>query len=100
MHTRKEYMEHRCTFAEYYGEIVKEAGISYAESALLPRIKAALRNGDEHLNTIPHRLWDIRAAQTRHILTPIFKARGDGYSMAGGVCVHKEAARIAAERIV
>lgn len=97
--TRKDYMENRVTFEEYYGAIVKEAGISYANSSLLPRVKAALEAGDEHLNTISLQVWDQQAIGTQNIVARVMKEHGDTYSLAGGVCVHKTAAKLAAEEL-
>lgn len=92
MITRKEYMDGKASFAEYYGEIAREAHISYANSPLLPRVIDALAKGDAHLNTIPLHRWDAVGVYTMKILAPIFKAHGDGWSLAGSVCVHKQAA--------
>ncbi|MGE3483472.1 MAG: hypothetical protein AB7L09_01950 [Nitrospira sp.] len=97
MLTRKQYMDGECTHDDYYLEIAREAGISYAKSDMLPRVKACLARGDEHLNDIPLREWDARGrAIVRHVQAPM-KARGDYVTPAGLVCVVKAAARHAAE---
>jgi hypothetical protein len=64
---------------------------------MLPRIKAALAAGDEHLNSIHLNWWDSQGVLVRHILAPLFKERGDCWSLAGSVCVLKAAAIAAAE---
>jgi hypothetical protein len=94
--TRKDYMENRLTHAEYYGLIAKEAGISYANSQELPRIKEAIST-DENLNNIPLSWWDKRANSTVSSVSKALKNHGDFYSLAGGVCVHKAAAIKAAK---
>ena len=93
---RSDYMAGKVTFEEFYASVAKVAGISYAQSDLLPRVKLALEAGDEHLNTIPLSVWDRRAAYTSAAVARSLKLHGDFYSLAGGVCVHKQAAKLAA----
>lgn len=95
--TRQDYMNKLVSHADYYRAIYREAHISYVNSDMLPRIKAALADGDEHLNTIPLWIWDGMSICTARILRPVFKAHGDFYSIAGGICAHKQAAIDAAE---
>ena len=95
MFTRQDYMDGAVTFEQYYTSIAEAAGISMAGSELMPDVKAALAAGDEHLNTIPIETWD-RIAAPRTWLATAFKAHGDFYSLAGGVCVYKQAAKNAA----
>jgi len=95
--TRKDYMNHQVTHRQYYASVAQLAGIDYSASYLLPRIKVALASGDEHLNTIPLAVWDIAAIQSQHVLTRSLREHGDSFSLGGGVCAHKEAARLAAE---
>ena len=92
MYTRADYMDKRCTHSEYYGEIVADAGIDFTNAPIMDRVREALASGDEHLNTIPLRTWDIMGAGLLWI-APHFKARKDTMSLAGLVCVAKEAAR-------
>lgn len=93
---RSAYMAGEVSFTEFYESVAKEAGISYENSSLLPRIKHALAAGDEHLNTIPLSEWNSMAAMTYGPLKHAFKLHGDTFSLAGGVCVHKAAAKKAA----
>ena len=90
--TRADYMNNLVTFAEYYRAIAKDAGISFKNSTMLPCIKRALANGDEHLNTIRLSEWDVLSICAKHATAPAFKAHGDWWSIAGGVCVAKQAA--------
>lgn len=96
--TRKDYMEGRVTHEQFYSSVAKTAGISFERSDLLPRVKAALEAGDEHLNSIPLALWDNRAANpvTRANISRALKEHGDFFSLAGGVCTLKQAAKNAA----
>lgn len=96
--TRSDYMNGRATHQGYYGAIVREAGISLATWHALERVKHALAVGDEHLNTIPLKLWDELAYRQRPAVEPVLREHGDFWSLAGGVCVAKEAARQAAQQ--
>ncbi len=97
--TRAEYLNKTVSFEDFYRAIAKDAGISFAGSDILPRVKRALASGDEHLNTIPLATWDIYAGAAKHATAPAFKAHGDSWSIAGGVCVAKQAAKDAAEGV-
>lgn len=98
MITREQYMKDHTLHHAYYLEVAHEAGIDYSKSSKLQRCIDALATGDEHLNTIPLREWDKAAAFTEDGIRRALKKRGDNYSMAGGVCVHKCAAIEAAKR--
>lgn len=82
----------------YYGEIV--AAIWPNGDAPLPcgldRIRAALATSDDTLRTIPLAAWDHVAMNTRRATEPELRKRGDSWSLGTGVCIAKEAARIAA----
>ena len=98
---RADYMNGIVTFSEFYGSVAKAAGVSLkGNPKLIARVKAALANGDEHLNTIPLSEWDILAAGAAPQIAASLKLHGDSYSLAGGVCVMKEAARRVAETVV
>lgn len=96
--SRADYMNGTVDFATYYRAVAKTAGISYAhaEPAFLARVKAALANGDEHLNTLPLSLWDKRGEGLIGI-GKAFKAHGDNDSLAGRVCILKQAAKDAVQ---
>ncbi len=97
--TRADYMNNKVSFREFYTAVAKDAGISFAKSDILPKVKAALAAGDEHLNTIPLRTWDLRATNsiTQNAITRALKLHGDYFSLAGGVSTLKVAAINAAE---
>lgn len=75
--TRQDYMEGKVTHTEFYLSVAKSAGISLKDSPILPRVKAALANGDAHLNTIPLQTWDLMAAWARPAITRALKEHGD-----------------------
>ncbi len=93
MHTRSDYMAGQCSHAEFYRAVNKTAGFIITDPRLLDRVRKALASGDEHLNTIPLRIWDGVAVNAQAALSRAFKAHGDFYSLAGGVCCAKQAAR-------
>jgi hypothetical protein len=98
MITRKDYLDGKATHAEYYRAVAKTAGVSYrkADSAFLQRVRAALDEGDEHLNTISLDEWDARAWSLLPTVRYAFLEHGEQFSLAGGVCLCKQAARDAA----
>lgn len=96
MRTRKDYMDGKCSHKEYYEEIAEECGISYDNAPNLDYIKTSLKE-DEHLNNIPLLRWDMAASCTKTAIARALKSRGDFYSDADGVCVHKAAAKRSAQ---
>jgi hypothetical protein len=98
---RQDYMTGKVTFAEYYREIARIAGISWKHHRMLKRVKTALAQGDEHLNSIPLHLWDVLGASSRPMIARALRQMGDsgGVSMAEIVCVHKQAATDAANGV-
>lgn len=98
MITRAEYMANQELHQDYYAEVAKEGGIQITDVGLLDECREALANGDKHLNTIPLSRWDVMAIQRcerSSKLRAALKARGDGYSLGGGVCILKAAVRSA-----
>jgi len=95
---RKDYMDGRVPFEEYYRSVYKALHLSFKESSMLPQIKRAIARGDAHLNSIRLMHWDALAASYLNDLTKreAFKLHGDSWSLAGHVCALKQAARDAA----
>ena len=88
MFTRKQYMAKECTHREYYGQFVTD---DTRQTVLQSIGRSKLENSiDPHLNDIPLQQWD-------HMYLPplgcSMKEAGDWLSMAGKVCILKEAAR-------
>lgn len=98
MKIRSDYMNGKCTHAEYYSDIVDAiGGPSKVDLPFsIARIKAALAAGDEHLNTLPLSMWDGRVSGL-HGASAALKKRGDFLSLGTGVCILKQAARMLAE---
>lgn len=90
--TREDYMKGRVTHEQYYTHVAKLAHIGNFDSVFISRVRAALNDGDECLNTIPLSEWNWRAFSVRHFISDALKECGDFYSDALGVCVMKQAA--------
>ena len=61
--TRKDYMDGIVSHDDYYSVLADALGTKELERLVLsmtqvPKIRAALDSGDEHLNTIPLLKWD------------------------------------------
>lgn len=94
---RSEYMTGKVTFEQYYRSVYKLAGVNLEQAPIMLRVIEALKSGDEHLNTIPISIWDRMAAGGQGTITRSLRAHGDGWSLAGRVCVMKQAAKDAAK---
>jgi hypothetical protein len=95
--TRKDYMDGVVSFEQYYTTIAEESGVSFKNADIIPCVVRALANGDEHLNSIPLSTWHSYAIYEKPATSPVFKVHGDSWSLAGGVCVAKQAAKNAAK---
>jgi hypothetical protein len=84
-------MEGRATFEQYYGEIAKAAEVRVPDWLL----EMAQKSKDEHLNDIGLVIWDNAAIPFYDRIRAALHERGDGWSLAGGVCVMKTVARLA-----
>ena len=94
--TRQQYMNHECSFAEFYRAVNATAGLVMSDGPFLDRVRKALAAGDEHLNSIPLSEWDAKALEAQSALTRALRGHGDFYSLSGGVCCMKQAAKDAA----
>ena len=88
MITRKEYMAGACTHREYYAQFVNE-GTRYlvAQRIGAERIKTSIH---PHFSDIPLHEWDKLTPKAPGSVQ--FEKAGDYYTLAGGVCMLKEAA--------
>lgn len=96
--TRAEYLATSTepgAFRAYYGQFVDDRTISYVARAIGGDVIKA--STDPHLNDIPLKQWDRLTASLP--VAGSFKDRGDYPTIAGLVCVAKEAARQFAERL-
>jgi len=87
--TRKQRMNNECTHAEYYAQFVTE-GTKKRVLAFID-LDRLIASRDEHLNDIPLKQWDQIGAVWP--TTDRMKQAGDFLTMAGSVCINKEAAR-------
>jgi hypothetical protein len=93
--TRKDYMSGTVTHQQYYGSVVKAAGIKFdSDDPIVQRAKGSV---DPHYNDIPLGRWDAMALFARPSIAAALKQHDDGWSLAGGVCTMKEAVRQAVE---
>jgi hypothetical protein len=94
MKTRKKYLSHEITHRDYYSQFVTNAIKSVVSRNIgKDRIKAS---SDEHFNDIPLSLWDGVARQIQRIpsnLKEEMSKAGDYCTLAGIVCIAKEAAK-------
>ena len=88
IYTRKDYMSDKCTHEEYYGQLVTQ-GIKDHVARAIPQ--GLTKSTDPNFNDIPLAAWDRIGAYS--VPRGEFKKLGDIRSMAGVICVLKEAAR-------
>lgn len=93
MKTRKQYLDGDATHREYYAQFVTE-GIRQSVAQRIGHEKLKTASGDPHLNSIPLEEWDgiSHFAHTSGVFEKM-KAAGDALTLAGSVCILKEAAR-------
>lgn len=90
MYTRKDCLDQKCSHREYYAQFVTDE-----ERARVARHfgKAKLlASTDPHLNDIPLRHWDALSPGPKAVSEKLLAA-GDYSTLAGWVCIYKEAAR-------
>lgn len=91
--TRKQYLDGDCTHSQYYSQFVDVAMKSRVLIRFgIDKIKAAFAE-DEHLNNIPIAYWDGLAVPFTAYAANAMRLAGDYPTLAGGVCIAKEAAR-------
>jgi hypothetical protein len=97
MTAREDYLNKKITFEEYYAPMVTESLIGSVVHVFgIERLKIAYSE-NIHFNTIPLQEWDNIAGI---VSRQAFKNAGDFWSIAGGVCALKLAAKIAVTREV
>jgi len=88
MKTRQEYLEGKVSHREYHAQFVNET----IKQNVLNHIglDKLMKSKDEHLNDIPLAIWD---AIPVYNVSPLMKEAGDYLTLAGKVCICKEAAK-------
>lgn len=95
--TRAAYMNLEITHEEFYDAVAARLNSRYLFSEqLMKRVKAALASGDVHLNSIPLSEWDAIADRVKMTVSAVLKEHGDSWSLAGGICTVKQAAKTVA----
>lgn len=89
MYTRKDRLDNKCTHSEYYAQFVTDATINKVVKSIGK--SNLLKSTDEHLNDIPLAQWDAITMLANTSAT--LKQCGDYLTLAGQVCIAKEAAR-------
>lgn len=91
MYTRKQYLNHECTHAEYFAQFTDDGVRARVLAHIgLDELKAST---DEHMNDIALNRWDaVLQVFPRHISEAMREA-GDYPTQAGAVCIAKQAAR-------
>jgi len=93
MFTRNDYLNGKCTSREYYAQFVTRYEKALVASQFGKKKLAEEAKKDAHLNGIALQEWDNLA---RFINTNM-RTHGDCLTLAGAVCILKEAARQVAE---
>lgn len=89
---RSDYMDGKASHQEYYGQFVDSEVLEAVKDRFgIAKLAKALA-GDKNLNNIPLASWDALEAHTHHCQQAL-RLAGDGWSMAGSVCILKNAAR-------
>ena len=95
MYTRKQYLNNKCTFEEYYSQLVSESTKKTVLNYFSKEELEKMYKKDNHFNSVSLDIWDnIGAiANRRENLSSKFKELDDYCTLAGLVCVVKTAAR-------
>jgi hypothetical protein len=96
MLTRSMYLNEECTHSDYYGQFVDESITRIVKSTFHFTFLDNAFKADAHFNTIALVTWDSLAKSLAQIpgLGKQMRDCGDFPTLAGYVCILKEAARI------
>ena len=89
MFTRKQYINKECKNEQYYGQFVNAGTKARVLSGI--GLEALKKSTDPHFNDIPLHKWDRLVPKCPG--SAGFAKVGDYYTLAGGICLLKEAAR-------
>ena len=97
MITRKQYLDGNATHSDYYGEICEALGFVWRGTPeQIAILASAMKAGNTSFNKLSEmptpRYWDT-VAPSQISLRAELKKRGDQWSLSGGLCCAKEAAR-------
>lgn len=88
--TRQAYLDGKCSHREYYGQFVNASVLAIVASHVGK--DAILKSSDEHLNDIPLKRWDAVFHACPAWIAAAMREAGDFPTLAGMVCIAKEAA--------
>lgn len=92
MITRNQYMKGEATHRQYYAQFVDE-DIKYAVIKQIGKDKLK-SSKDEYFNDIPLKLWDdLHLGKSAFEIRVKMELTGDFLTLAGKVCILKEAGR-------
>lgn len=92
--TRDDYMSNKATHDEYYNQFVTEGIKNIVLSRFTKDQLTKAYRQDKNFNTLALRYWDELAnAFLSHGTRERLKECGDSYSLGGGVCILKQAAK-------
>jgi hypothetical protein len=90
---RQNYINGSVTFQQYYGKVIELMQIKFDKSH--PLVQKCLNSTDPHYNDTGLQIWDSYAPIYERNLRRVLKSLGDQWSLAGNVCMLKEAVRLA-----
>lgn len=95
---RSDYMNRRCSHREYYAQFVDQNVKDMVANIIgVGSIQWLLEFGNEEnkrtLNGIPLAKWDRLSPYIFQLKGKMLKEAGDTWSLAGSVCIAKEAAK-------
>ena len=94
MKTRMDYLNNVCTHREYYAQFVTHETLEYVKRHI--GLRKLLASKDQHFNDIPLKSWDFLTEGLfvfeKKWIEPLLRACRDYPTLAGGVCILKEAA--------
>ncbi len=96
MKTRRDYIDGKATFSEYYAQFITPELVEAVKAKIgIDKVKVSQ---DPHLNDIPLYKWDnlFQDYNIKKEIASKMKEAGDYLSMAGAVCTAKECARLLA----
>lgn len=91
MFTRSQYLNGECSHSEYYSQFVNNSVLGAVKSRFTTEQLQKAFEQDPHLNTIPLQQWDSLGYSIELFIN--FKQPGDIKTLAGLVCVAKQAAK-------
>ena len=88
--TRKDYLNNKCSYNEYYAQFITEQIVNYVQASIGK--EKILASKDPHFNDIKLFAWDILAQVILQSTQYLRKAAGESGSLSASVCIAKAAA--------